>query len=230
MLSSSKFFTSSTNTLSVFFWSFQQHQLQKASSRKIIRINIQFNPTNNQQQPHKKQNVARAYTAGPGEKKVNTNNNNNHVNQKVGACYKCGNTGHIKRNCPKLNNRGNGVTQGRAYVLGGRDASSNSNIITENHYDVKLADGKIIGVNTIVRGCTLNFMNHPFNIDLMPVPHGSFDVIIGIDWLTKYHGVIICGEKIVRVPFESEMLIFQGNRDSQMEESRLNIILCTKAQ
>nr|GFC88044.1 reverse transcriptase domain-containing protein [Tanacetum cinerariifolium] len=27
-------------------------------------------PRNNQQQPHKKKNVARAYTAGPGEKKV----------------------------------------------------------------------------------------------------------------------------------------------------------------
>nr|GEZ52141.1 putative reverse transcriptase domain-containing protein [Tanacetum cinerariifolium] len=100
----------------------------------------------------------------------------------------------------------------------------------ENHYDVELADGKIIGVNTIIRGCTLNFMNHSFNIDLMPVPLGSFDVIIGIDWLTKYHGVIICDEKIVRVPFGREMLIFQGNGDNQREESRLNIISCTKAQ
>ncbi|GKE81841.1 reverse transcriptase domain-containing protein [Tanacetum coccineum] len=78
----------------------------------------------------------------------------------------------------------------------------------ENHYDVELADGKIIGVNTIIRGCTLNFMNHPFNIDLMLVPLGSFDVIIEMDWLTKYHGVIICEDKIVRVPFGREMLIF----------------------
>nr|GEV15916.1 putative reverse transcriptase domain-containing protein [Tanacetum cinerariifolium] len=100
----------------------------------------------------------------------------------------------------------------------------------ENHYDVELADGKIIGVNTIIRGCTLNFIYHSFNIDLMPVPLGSFDVIIGIDWLTKYHGVIICDEKIVRVPFGREMLIFQGNGDNQREESRLNIISCTKAQ
>nr|GEX94650.1 putative reverse transcriptase domain-containing protein [Tanacetum cinerariifolium] len=98
---------------------------------------------NNQQQPHKKQNVAGAYTAGPGEKKcekckryghtatdyqVNTNNNNR--NQKARACYECGNTGHTKRNCPKLNNRDNGIAQGRAYVLGGRDASPNSNVIT----------------------------------------------------------------------------------------------------
>ncbi|GJV44102.1 putative reverse transcriptase domain-containing protein [Tanacetum coccineum] len=264
---------------------------------------------NQQQQPYKKQNVPRAYTAGPSKKKaytgnlplytkcnyhhtrqcapkcgnckryghttndcwVNTNNNNN-KNQKAGACYECGNTGHIKKNYPKLKNwencNGNGVARGRAYALGGRDASPDSNVITgtfllnnryatilfdtgadrsfvsntfsalinitpttlENHYDVELADGKIIGVNTIIRGCTLNFMNHPFNIDLMPVPLGSFDVIIGMDWLTKYHGVIICDEKIVRVPFGREMLIFQGNGNNQREESRLNIISCTKAQ
>ncbi|GJW60792.1 putative reverse transcriptase domain-containing protein [Tanacetum coccineum] len=57
----------------------------------------------------------------------------------------------------------------------------------DHGYDVELADGKIIEVNTLIRGCTLNFLNHPFNIDLMPVELGSFDVIIGMDWLTKYH-------------------------------------------
>ncbi|GJT01680.1 hypothetical protein Tco_0822849 [Tanacetum coccineum] len=64
----------------------------------------------------------------------------------------------------------------------------------------------------------------------MPVPLGSFDVIIGMDWLTKYHGVIICDEKIVRVPFGREMLIFQGNGNNKRGESRLNIISCSKAQ
>nr|GEW70545.1 hypothetical protein [Tanacetum cinerariifolium] len=54
-----------------------------------------------------------------------------------------------------------------------------------NHYDVELADGKIIGVNTIIQCCTLNFMNHPFNIDLMHVQLDSFDVIIRMDWQTK---------------------------------------------
>ncbi|GKC68731.1 putative reverse transcriptase domain-containing protein [Tanacetum coccineum] len=66
----------------------------------------------------------------------------------------------------------------------------------DHYYDVKLAGGKIIGINTIIWGCTLNFLNHPFNIDLMPVELGSFNVIIGMDWLAKYHAVIICAEKI----------------------------------
>ncbi|GJW66670.1 putative reverse transcriptase domain-containing protein [Tanacetum coccineum] len=144
-------------------------------------------------------NVARAYTTGLGEKKIYTRD--------LPLCTKCNyhHTGNVaprsgwkmqERNCPKLKNRGNGnrngPAQGRAYTLGGRDASPDPNVITE------LADGKIIGVNTIIQGCTLNFMNHPFNIDLMPVPLGSFDVIIGMDWLTKYHGVIICDEKIAQ--------------------------------
>ncbi|GJS51811.1 putative reverse transcriptase domain-containing protein, partial [Tanacetum coccineum] len=70
----------------------------------------------------------------------------------------------------------------------------------DHYYDVELANGKIIGINTIIRGCTLNFLNHPFNINLMPVEHGSFNVIIGMDWLSKYHAVIDCAEKIVPYP------------------------------
>ncbi|GKE70436.1 putative reverse transcriptase domain-containing protein, partial [Tanacetum coccineum] len=61
----------------------------------------------------------------------------------------------------------------------------------ENSYDVELADRKIVGIDTIVRGSTLNFLNHPFNIDLMPVELGSFEVIIGMDWLrrcSRVHG------------------------------------------
>nr|GEZ65505.1 reverse transcriptase domain-containing protein [Tanacetum cinerariifolium] len=56
-------------------------------------------------------------------------------------------------------------------------------------YDVELAEGRIIRLNTILRGCTLNLLNHPFNIDLMPVELGSFDAIIGMDWLPKYQAV-----------------------------------------
>nr|GFA06944.1 putative reverse transcriptase domain-containing protein [Tanacetum cinerariifolium] len=100
----------------------------------------------------------------------------------------------------------------------------------DHGYDVELADGRIIWVNTLIRGCTLNFLNHHFNIDLMPVEMGSFDVIIGIDWLVKYHAVIVCDEKLVRVPFGDKILIFHGDGSNNGRESRLNIILCTKTQ
>ncbi|GJZ91471.1 putative reverse transcriptase domain-containing protein [Tanacetum coccineum] len=100
----------------------------------------------------------------------------------------------------------------------------------DNSYDVELADGKIVGIDTIIRGCTLNFLDHPFHIDLMPVELGSFDVIIGMDWLRRCHAVIVCDEKLVQVPYGNETLTFCGNESSNERESRLAVISYSKAQ
>ncbi|GJY10332.1 putative reverse transcriptase domain-containing protein [Tanacetum coccineum] len=96
--------------------------------------------------------------------------------------------------------------------------------------DVDLVDGRIICVNTLIQGCTLNFLNHLFNINLMPVEMGSFDIIIGMDWLSKYQIVIVCAKKIVRIPWGNETLIVRGDGSSDEHGSRLNIISCTKTQ
>ncbi|GKA17799.1 putative ribonuclease H-like domain-containing protein [Tanacetum coccineum] len=100
----------------------------------------------------------------------------------------------------------------------------------DHYYDVELADGKIIGINTIIQGCTLNFLDHPFNINLIPVELGSFDIIIGMDWLEKYHAVIDCAKKIVRIPWGNETLIVHGDGSNRGNEARWNIISCTKTQ
>ncbi|GKE02195.1 reverse transcriptase domain-containing protein [Tanacetum coccineum] len=68
----------------------------------------------------------------------------------------------------------------------------------DHYYDVELADERINRLNTIIWGCRLNFLNHPLNIELIPIELGSFDVIIGMDWLAKYQALILCSEKIVR--------------------------------
>ncbi|GJW60557.1 putative reverse transcriptase domain-containing protein [Tanacetum coccineum] len=100
----------------------------------------------------------------------------------------------------------------------------------ENSYDVELADGKIVWVDTIMRGFTLNFLNHSFNVDLMHVELGSFDVIISMDWLRRCHAMIVCDEKLVRVPYGNETLTFHGNESNDGREYRLTIISCSKAQ
>ncbi|GJS95804.1 putative reverse transcriptase domain-containing protein [Tanacetum coccineum] len=100
----------------------------------------------------------------------------------------------------------------------------------ENSYDVELVEGKIVRIDTIIRGCTLNFLNHPFNIDLMPVELGSFDVIIGMDWLRRCHAVIVCDEKLVRIPYGNKTLIFRGDKSNNGRESWLTLISCSKAQ
>ncbi|GKE52384.1 reverse transcriptase domain-containing protein, partial [Tanacetum coccineum] len=97
-------------------------------------------------------------------------------------------------------------------------------------YAFELADGRISKTNTVLRGCMLGLLDHPFNIDLMPIELGSFDVIIGMDWLANHHAVIVCDEKIVRIPYGDEVLIVQGDRDDKGEKSKLSIISCTKTQ
>nr|GFB84241.1 putative reverse transcriptase domain-containing protein [Tanacetum cinerariifolium] len=75
-----------------------------------------------------------------------------------------------------------------------------------------------------MRDFTLNFLNHPFNIDLLSVELGSFNVIIGMDWLSRYNAVIACAKKLVRIPFRNEILTIHGEGSNERNESRLNII------
>ncbi|GJW46764.1 putative reverse transcriptase domain-containing protein [Tanacetum coccineum] len=137
------------------------------------------------------------------------------VNQRVVTCFECGRQGHYKSDCPNLKDQnhrykaGNknwiSEARGKAYVLGGGDANPDSNVIKE-------------------------LLGHPFNIDLMPVELGSFDVIIGMDCLANHHAVIVYDEKIVRIPYGDEVLIVQGDRGGKEEKSKLSIISCTKTQ
>nr|GEW98297.1 putative reverse transcriptase domain-containing protein [Tanacetum cinerariifolium] len=98
----------------------------------------------------------------------------------------------------------------------------------DTSYAVELANGRILKTNIVLRGCTLGLLGHPFDIDLMPVELGSFDVIIGMDWLAKYHALIVCNEKVIRIPYGYEVLIIRGDKCDG--GSKLNIISCTKTQ
>ncbi|GKF81689.1 hypothetical protein Tco_0240291 [Tanacetum coccineum] len=60
----------------------------------------------------------------------------------------------------------------------------------------------------------------------MPIELLTFDVIIGMDWLVKNDVVIVCGEKVVRIPYGNKMLIVEGDKGG----SRLKIISCIKAR
>ncbi|GKD20558.1 putative reverse transcriptase domain-containing protein [Tanacetum coccineum] len=181
------------------------------------------NPRDNrgQQPPLKRQNisgqnVARAYTAGNNERRGPR---------------------HFRKDCPKLSNQNRGnqtrnrvgnktgnQTRGyeataKAYAIGGGGTNPDSNIgalldITPSNLDtsyaVELADGRISETNVVLRGCTLGLLGYPFNIDLMPIELGSFDVIIDMDWLAKYHALIVCDEKVIRIPYGDEKYIQKG--------------------
>nr|GEX09494.1 reverse transcriptase domain-containing protein [Tanacetum cinerariifolium] len=65
---------------------------------------------------------------------------------------------------------------------------------------------------------------HPFDIDLMTVELGSFDVIIVMDWMAKNQAVIVCDEKVICISYEDEVLIIQSYDIEGRSKSKSNII------
>ncbi|GJX20949.1 putative reverse transcriptase domain-containing protein [Tanacetum coccineum] len=124
-----------------------------------------------------------------------------------------------RKDCPKLRNQNYGNKTGNK----NRNKTGNqtgSNEATTKAYAI---GGGANPDSNVVTG-------HPFDIDLMPVELGSFDVIIGMDWLAKYHALNVCDEKVVRIPYEDEVLIIQGDDYDGESKLKLNIISCTKTQ
>nr|GEV87395.1 reverse transcriptase domain-containing protein [Tanacetum cinerariifolium] len=81
----------------------------------------------------------------------------------------------------------------------------------DTFYNIEMADGNLVSTNTIIQGCTLTLLNQPFKIDLMLIKLGSFYVVVGMDWLSKYHAKIIGDEKVVHIPIDGETLIIRGD-------------------
>ncbi|GJY00063.1 putative reverse transcriptase domain-containing protein [Tanacetum coccineum] len=100
----------------------------------------------------------------------------------------------------------------------------------DTNYSVELANGKSLTTNTILRGCTLNLRNHMFKIDLLPIELGSFDVIVGMDWMAEHRAEVVCYEKYIRVPYGNDMLIVQGEISGVKNESRLEVISSIRMQ
>nr|GEV24982.1 putative reverse transcriptase domain-containing protein [Tanacetum cinerariifolium] len=97
-------------------------------------------------------------------------------------------------------------------------------ITLDTIYDTEMANGNLVGTNTFIQGCILTWLNQPFVIDLMPIKLGSFNVVIGMDWLSKYHARLIYDEKFVYIPIDGETLIIQNDRS----KTRLSLISCIK--
>ncbi|GKA33436.1 putative reverse transcriptase domain-containing protein [Tanacetum coccineum] len=173
----------------------------------------------NQHQPFKRQNVARAYTVGSSDKKPATELATWPEIVEVLLML------ILVVTKEAMGQVGNARAPAKVYTVGQAGTNPDANIVTgtfllNNRYASILFDtGADRSVNTIIRGCTLNFLDHPFNINLMPVEMGSFDIIIGMDWLSKYRAVIVCAEKIVRIPYGNETLIICSDGSNQESET-----------
>ncbi|GJS17387.1 hypothetical protein Tco_0411859 [Tanacetum coccineum] len=171
-----------------------------------------------QQYQNKRQNTGGAYAVGIVEKKqyggskpLCSKCNYYHDGLYAPKCHKCNKVGHssrdfqghFKRECPKLKNNNN-----RGNQVGGGNAPA-----------------KVYAVGHARTNPDSNVVT-----DLMPVELGSFDAIIVMDWMVKYHAIIVYAEKIIRIPWGNETLIVHGDGSNRGHEARLHIISYTKKQ
>ncbi|XP_076916276.1 uncharacterized protein LOC143575929 [Bidens hawaiensis] len=97
----------------------------------------------------------------------------------------------------------------------------------DTKYSIELANGKLIKTSEVVRNGNVLLGNHKFSIDLLPVELGSFDIVIGMDWLSKSRAEIVCSEKLVRLPTPTgEFQAIQGDRSGS--ELKISSIMKTR--
>ncbi|GKE25518.1 putative reverse transcriptase domain-containing protein [Tanacetum coccineum] len=206
----------------------QGNVIQAEQKRKL-----EFNAGNNQgyQQQNKRQDTERAYSAGPGEKREYTGSlplctkcNYHHKGPCAPRCNKCKKIGHLahasrsfgpngnNNNCGNSKTTHNAVTCYECGVQGHykKDCPKFKNGNHGNQRENGNAPAKVYVVG-----------NAGINSDSNVVTElGSFNVIIGMDWLSKYHAVINCAEKIIRIPWGNETLMIHGDgRYEKKDES-----------
>nr|GEW87795.1 hypothetical protein [Tanacetum cinerariifolium] len=145
------------------------------------------------------------------------------------ACFSCNHLGHLAKDYrvvePSTKTRGSNSNQlvaidggqgrrnnsnwarGGASMLGVEEAHQDPNIMTGIEssnlgfsYEIEISSGQLLEIDKVIRGCKLEIEGYTLSIDLIPVGSGSFNVIIGIDWLSKHKDEIIFHEKVVSIP------------------------------
>ncbi|GJX21387.1 putative reverse transcriptase domain-containing protein [Tanacetum coccineum] len=166
-------------------------------------------------------------------------------NPTVRACYECGSTDHVRvfmlgekeaRQDPNIVTGAFTLSNHFATTL--FDFGADYSFVSTTFipllgiepselgfkYEIKIANGQLIEIDKVIKGCKLEIEGHVFDIDLIPFGHGSFDVIIGMDWLSNYIAEIICHEEVVRIPLpDGKVLRVLGERPE--EKAKLLITL-----
>ncbi|GKA72960.1 putative reverse transcriptase domain-containing protein [Tanacetum coccineum] len=157
-------------------------------------------------------------------------------NPTVRACYECGSTDHVRSACPRLN-RARGLEENRPnQVVANSGVQGHGNQGTQARglepsdlgfrYEIEIASEQLVEIDKVIKGCKLEIEGHIFDIDLIPFGHRSFDVIIGMNWLSNYKTEIICNEKVVRIPLpDGKVLRVVGERP----EEKARLLMSAKA-
>ncbi|GJW20104.1 putative reverse transcriptase domain-containing protein [Tanacetum coccineum] len=171
-----------------------------------------------QNQQNKRAQVTRNYGVTGHFAKVCKNKDRNERDRRRPSCYECGSLDHLWNVCPKLNrapnNNNNNVGNPRAPARTDRSFVSLESL--DEAYTIEYANGHEYVDMEILQNCRLNLNDELFNIDLILIELKNFDVVIGMDWLTKVRAKIKYFDKIVRIPLKGgKTLIVQGDKPAR---------------
>nr|GEV13950.1 hypothetical protein [Tanacetum cinerariifolium] len=159
-----------------------------------------------------------ATTVNPDCRGVPRNVNSVNASNPPGmACYECGSTDHVRPACPRLNraqgrggNRPNKVVSNNGGQGRGNQKNQARGIKPSKlgfRYKNEIASGQLVEIDKVIKGCRLEIEGYVFDIDLIPFEHGSFDVIIGMDWLPNHKAKIICHEKVTSDKYQEDTVV-----------------------
>ncbi|GKE27277.1 putative reverse transcriptase domain-containing protein [Tanacetum coccineum] len=138
-------------------------------------------------------------------------------------CTKCNKRGHKEKDCRVrgVATRVNAIPIRACYECGERnhDRSRCPELANQRGGN---ATGRAYALRDVEQGQGPNVVT----VDLMPIELGTFDVIIGMDWLVKHDALIVCGKKEVYIPVKGKMLVVKGNCDVSL----LKVVSCIKAR
>nr|GEZ66207.1 hypothetical protein [Tanacetum cinerariifolium] len=94
-------------------------------------------------------------------------------------------------------------------------------------YETEITSGQLLEIDKVIRGCKLEIEDHVFDINLIPFGSESFDMIIGMDWLSNHKADIIRHHKVVRIPLpDGKVLRVIGERP----EEKMRHLVSAKAK
>ncbi|GJY56562.1 putative reverse transcriptase domain-containing protein [Tanacetum coccineum] len=154
-------------------------------------------------------------------------------NPTVRACYECGSTVHVKAACSRAFMLGSKEARQDPNIMMGTftlndhfattlfDSGTDYSFVSTTFiplldiepselgfsYEIEIASGQLVEIDKVIKGCKLEIKGHVFDINLIPFGSESFDVIIGMDWLSDHKAEIICHEKVVRIPLLDGMVL-----------------------